>query len=208
MTMPTGLVLAGGASSRMGFNKALATLRGETLVARACRLLAGLTDTVYVVSRDPAVVTGLPYRLVEGERPGVGPLAALAAGLRECRTPWALVLACDLPLFPPGLGARLLEIAVGEKGWQAVVPRWDGFWEPLAAAYARTCLPAVEEALARGERRVTSFYPHVRVRPVGEDEIRRYAPPRVAFFNVNSAGDLAEAARLSGLDELRPRGGQ
>lgn len=192
-----GLVLAGGSSSRMGFNKALAVEGGETLAARAARLLEGLVGTVFVVSRDPRVVAGLPYRLVDTELPGGGPLGALAAGLRACPTPWVLVLACDLPLFPAGLGARMLELAAADDGWQAVVPQWNGFWEPLAALYARSCLPAVEEALARGERRVISFYLHIRIRALKEDEIRRFAPPRVAFFNVNRPQDLARLYTLA-----------
>ncbi|MEW6545896.1 MAG: molybdenum cofactor guanylyltransferase [Bacillota bacterium] len=201
----TGLLLAGGSSSRMGFSKAVATLGGETLVARAARLLADLTGTVLIVSRDRTVAEGLPYRVVDSEVPGVGPLAALAAGLRECRTPWALALACDLPLFPAGLAVYMLEVASSEDGWQAVVPRWNGFWEPLAALYAPSCLAAIEEALARGERRLASFYPRVRVRPVEEREIRLYAPPQLAFFNVNSPEDLA---RLRGLGQFVKEQGQ
>lgn len=192
-----GLVLAGGSSSRMGFNKALAVEGGETLVARVARLLGGLAGTVFIVSRDASVAAGLPYRLVDTEVPGSGPLGALAAGLRACPAPWALVLACDLPLFPAGLAARMLELAAGGEGCQAVVPRWNGFWEPLAALYARSCLAAVEEALARGERRVVSFYPRIRIRALQEDEIRRFAPPRLAFFNVNSPEDLDRLRSLT-----------
>lgn len=212
----TGLVLAGGGSSRMGFNKALARVGGRTLVERAARLLEKLTGTVLIVSRDRSVAAGLPYPVVDSETPGVGPLAALEAGLRCSTTDWVLVLACDLPLFPVPLGAYLLALATGRGGapggeesgplrgearpggaggrspgrWEAVVPHWNGFWEPLAAAYARACLPAIEDALTRGEQRVTSFYSQVRIRPVEEEEIRKFAPPAVAFFNVNTRSEL------------------
>ena len=224
----TGLLLAGGDSSRMGFNKALVRVGGRTLVERTARLLEELTATVLIVSRDRSVAAGLPYPVVDSERPGVGPLAALAAGLSRCATPWALVLACDLPLFPAALGAHMLALATGQEaavpgagpgaprgeapageanadgnpgGWEAVVPHWNGFWEPLAAVYARSCLPAIQDALARGEKRVTSFYGQVRVRPVREEEIRLFAPPAVAFFNVNTRSDLRalqELAKLPG----------
>lgn len=221
----------------MGVNKALTTVGGMTLVERAARLLEELTGTVLIVSRDRSAGSGLPYRVVDSETPGIGPLAALAAGLRECTTPWVLVLACDLPLFPAGLGAYMLAVATagppetacsrasagdrnecgppdapetGAGEWQAVVPRWNGFWEPLAAVYARSCLPAIESTLARGERRVASFYGQVRVRPVEEEEIRRFAPPRVAFFNVNSPADLewVETGGSRRLQELLDQEGQ
>jgi molybdopterin-guanine dinucleotide biosynthesis protein A len=210
----------------MGFNKALVRVGGSTLVERTARLLEKLTGTVLVVSRDRSVAGGLPYPVVDSEIPGVGPLAALAAGLRYCATPWALALACDLPLFPAALGAYILALATGrqvavprgragppgseagadagnDRGdpdqWDAVVPHWNGFWEPLAAAYARSCLSAIEDALTRGEKRVTSFYPQVRIRPVEEAEIRRFVPPGVAFFNVNTRSDLKVLQNLADL---------
>lgn len=222
----TGLLLAGGDSSRMGFNKALLRVGGRTLVEHTARLLAKLTGAVLIVSRDRSVAADLPYPVVDSEAPGVGPLAALAAGLECCTTPWALVLACDLPLFPAALGAYMLAVATdrggsvpgggpgrprGEAGageangsggpgrWEAVVPYWNGFWEPLAAVYARSCLPAIQDALARGEKRVTSFYGRVRVRPVREEEIRSFAPPAVAFFNLNTRSDLKALRKLANL---------
>lgn len=189
----TGLVLAGGSSSRLGFNKALATLGGETLVARAARLLGEICPQVMLVSRDPAVARGLPYPLVDDETPGAGPLGALAAGLRACPTPFALALACDLPFFPPELAAYLARLARREPDIEAAVPHWGNFWEPLAALYARSCLSRIQEALRRGERRLTAFFEKVKLRPVTEEEIRRFAPPEEAFFNLNYPEDFKRA---------------
>ncbi|HHY96367.1 MAG TPA: molybdenum cofactor guanylyltransferase [Firmicutes bacterium] len=204
----SGLILAGGSSSRMGFHKAHARLAGETLLARAVHTLAGICHPIMVASRDPSVLSALPHGssviLVQDEPPAAGPLGAMAAGLRATQAPFTLVLACDLALFPASLGAYMAAIAAREHGIQAVVPHWGRFWEPLAAVYARTCLPAITAAIDDHRRRVTSFYDQVRLRPVEEQEITQFAPPEVAFFNINRPEDLLRANTIILKESLPP----
>jgi molybdenum cofactor guanylyltransferase len=125
----TGILLAGGESSRFGSPKELAQLEGETLADRAWRLLEEACDERIVVG--PGGVAD----------PGTGPVAAIAAGLRGATHDVAVVVPVDMPLLTPG-ALRLLadacrDAAVAQAG-------------PLPCAVARRALPAFET----GERRL------------------------------------------------------
>lgn len=97
----------------------------------------------------------------------------------------------------PFLSRPLLEFLLAQAGRaQVIVPRRGGEYEPLHAVYARSCLPAVEAALAAGERRMVAFYPQVSVLAVEEGVLARHDPRGLSFFNVNTPQDLEQAERL------------
>jgi molybdenum cofactor guanylyltransferase len=126
-------------------------------------------------------------------------LGGIATALREIDG-WALIVACDLPLVSATLCGWLASLAVLPEGSGAevdvVVPIVDGYEEPLHALYHRRCLAAIERRLALGERRVISFFPDVRVRRVGEDELRQVDPLLRSFVNVNTPAEWQSALML------------
>jgi molybdopterin-guanine dinucleotide biosynthesis protein A len=125
----TGVLLVGGASARFGSPKDLAEYEGETLRARAWRLLGDACDERIAVGRD-----GL-------DDPGTGPVAAIAVGLRAASHDVAIVIPVDMPLLTVAalhaLADACREAAVGPGG-------------PLPCAVARRTISAFES----GERRL------------------------------------------------------
>jgi molybdopterin-guanine dinucleotide biosynthesis protein A len=125
----TGILLAGGTSSRFGSPKALAEYEGETLVDRAWRLLGEVCDERLVVG---------PGGLAD---PGTGPVAAIAAGLRAATRDVAVVIPVDMPLLTAEalleLAGACREAAVAQQG-------------PLPCAVSRHVLPVFET----GERKL------------------------------------------------------
>lgn len=110
--MILGVVLAGGQARRFGSDKALATLGGETLLARAVARLAGWCGRVVVVGRPESSCPVPVETLADWPAPGMGPLGGLAAALRLARDEgYAAVLSCgvDAGLLPEDLPARLGE---------------------------------------------------------------------------------------------------
>lgn len=191
------VVLAGGASQRMGVNKALLPVSPqETLVGRVVANLRALAEDMVLVSNSPELYSGLPVRHAADEYPGAGPLAGLHAGLRAVRNRWAFVAACDMPL----IDHRLVRyMALLTEGYDAVAPRVGQSIEPLHALYSRDCLPAIEARLQDGQRRVISFYPDVRVRFVDEREIAIFDREGRSFANANTPEDWERLrALLSG----------
>lgn len=199
------LILAGGQSRRMGQDKVWMELEGvpliERLVQRILPLAGEILFSTNAGERFAALVATLPLpaRVVGDRFPGSGPLAGLHAGLSAARYDLLLVLAADLPFVNPRLLRHLIGLA---EGFDAVVPQTPGDeaealqWEPLHALYRRTCLPAVEAHLAMGHRQVICFFPEVHVRGVPPDELRRFDPDLLSFFNVNTPHDWERSRQI------------
>jgi molybdopterin-guanine dinucleotide biosynthesis protein A len=194
MTSFSGVILAGGKSRRMGRDKSHLILRGETLVARAVRLVGALTDDVILVTNAPEQFTGVGARLTGDVIPGGGALSGIHAGLTSARCAWALVVACDMPFLNLDLVRYMASLTPGQS---VVAPRWQGEIETLHTLYARDCLPVIEPMLRRGGGRIIDFYEQVKTRYVEPDEIARFDPGGLAFFNVNSPDDWERAQALA-----------
>lgn len=190
-----GAVLAGGRSSRMGADKAEIVISGETLLARAWRLVAGLVAPAWVCCAPGRTRPGYPC--LPDAKEGDGPARGVAAALEAARAHGAtrvLVLACDLPRLTRELLVALLA-APPEPHTLATVysDALTGRAEMLVGVYAVAALPCLEAGLARGERSLFRLLPRERLRklPYGPD-----AAP--LFLNCNTAADLA---RLRGMEE-------
>jgi molybdopterin-guanine dinucleotide biosynthesis protein A len=186
-----GVVLAGGTSRRLGSDKRVIILEGQTLLQRAIAALQGVFERVCVAA-GPACDLVLPggVEAVHDVYPGDGPLAGIHASLSACRAPYAFVAACDMPFLNASLVRQLLDMA---SGYDAVVPRAGGKAQCLHAVYAAGCAVQAEDLLLAGERAVERLLGGVRVRYVEEEDLRRLDPGLSSFFNVNTPEDLAEA---------------
>jgi molybdopterin-guanine dinucleotide biosynthesis protein A len=138
-----GVLLTGGASRRMGTDKAQLVVDGETLAARGARVLRAACDPVIEVGSG---VSGLPA--VEEDPRGAGPLVALLAGVGALGSPRAVVLlACDLPFVEPAL----LRLLVERPGWGTVVPVVDGRFQYACARYGPAAFDEAQVMLRAGE---------------------------------------------------------
>ncbi|MER2599793.1 MAG: molybdenum cofactor guanylyltransferase [Caldilineales bacterium] len=193
------IVLAGGASRRMGQNKALLAIsEQETLIQRVVANLQTLSDDIVLVSNSPELYADLPVRHATDQFAGAGPLAGLHAGLLTVQRRWALLVGCDMPL----VDARLVRyMALLTAGMDVVAPRQSDAVEPLHALYATNCLPAIEASLQAGERRMISFLPRVRVRYVEPHELDIFDPARRSFANANTPEDWAKLQKLVASNE-------
>jgi len=195
----SGVALAGGRSARLGRDKALLELEGQTLVARVLDVLAYLTDDLIVVSSLSPQLFPPQARVVADRYVGAGVLAGVHAGLLAARGELAITVACDMPFLNLDLLRHLISLA---EEADVVVPRWADV-EPLHAVYRpATCLGPVERALAHGKRRIISFYPKVSVRYVEQAEITRFDPQGLSFFNVNTLEDWERARACFGETEV------
>ncbi len=196
----SGVVLAGGRSARLGRDKALLELEGQPLITRTLDVLAQLADDLIIVTSMAPHLFPRSARVVADRYVGAGVLAGVHAGLLAARGELALVVACDMPFLNLDLLRYIISLA---RDADVVVPRWTDV-EPLHAVYRpATCLGPIEGALARGERRIVSFYRdevrEVRVRYVERAEITRFDPQGLSFFNVNGPEDWERARVLAHL---------
>jgi molybdopterin-guanine dinucleotide biosynthesis protein A len=196
MTELTVAIMAGGQSRRMGTDKSLVILHGkplvEHLVARVQEL--GQAETILIANRPDAYsFLGLPtYTDV---LPGKGSLGGIYTALRYSRTPYTLILACDMPFVSTPLLKYMIGLAEGDS-FDVIVPRVEGYPEGMHAIYRQTCLGPIRERLDAGQLRVMGFYGEVRVRAIDEPEYQVFDLHGLSFFNVNTPEDLQRAQQL------------
>jgi molybdopterin-guanine dinucleotide biosynthesis protein A len=144
----TGVLLVGGASRRFGSPKALAVFDGETLAARAWRLLGEACDEQLAVGKAGDGLE-LPFAVLDDGHEVRAPIAGVVAGVRAARHEVCVVLPVDCPLVTPAALRALGEaVAVPQTG-------------PLPGAYAKAMLPELESRLADGRLSLRGVNPRV-----------------------------------------------
>ena len=193
----TGIVLAGGMSSRLGRNKALELVGGRRLILRVLDRLSAVSDCAVAVVNDTrrAEELRLPswVRPVVDEYPGMGSLGGIYTGLASADTDWGVVVACDMPFLNTGLLTLMLSM---RSDSDVVVPVLDGRPEPTHAAYSQVCLPHIRRRLDAEELKITGFFDSVRVKYLDQPEVEALDPGLLSFFNVNTQEDLNRAHEL------------
>ncbi len=184
-SLPTGVVLAGGASRRLGLDKARYPFRNGTLADWAAERLAEVCCEVLVADRGRELLEGLES-VVDG--PGKGPAAGLLGAAQARPEQDLLVLACDLPRVP----VSLLRDLAGRSDGQAWVPRHGGRFEPLCARFSPSSLAQLRVQVATGE---VALHPWLRSESLEIDflegeELLRHGHPKDLFFNLNRPEDL------------------
>lgn len=182
-----GFVVAGGRSRRMARDKALLPWGNGTLLDHAIARLRECCGTVRILSGAETryLDRGLPVD--PDDVPDAGPLGGLVTGLSRLADAPGVFLAVDVPRVPVELLAHLLALAAD---WDAVVPVSADGPQPVSAVYRASCLDPVRRRLAAGDRTMTCFWPDVRVRAVGVDELAAFGSPAALFANVNTPEDF------------------
>lgn len=185
-----GVVLAGGASRRMGRDKATLTVAGlfdgRTLVEHLVSVVAQRCDPVYVVAAQGQMLPDLPAQVLRDEVPGLGPLPAVGLGLRiagSAGAQRAFVCAVDMPFLTPALIDQLAE-SVRVPRADIVLPSADRD-HYLAAVYRTALADTVAALVATGERRMGALVARV--------EVQRIVPAdSTALANLNSPDDVRD----------------
>lgn len=179
----TGVILAGGQSSRMGSNKALLPVRNGRFIEIIHGQLGSLFGEVLIVANTPELYAFLGSRVVADRYPGLGVLAGLHAALAETRTRHIFAVACDMPF----LNDRLIRELVSRRNEaEVIIPETEKGLEPLHAVYSTACLASAEAALRENRRRVVSFFHEVRVLHLPPSRVAELDPGFLSFRNINT----------------------
>lgn len=195
-------VLAGGASRRMGADKALLNLDGDDLplLARVLQRVAPLVDELFIVSPNRADYGRFSAPIVPDRFPGQGPLGGIATALAATQCDRCLIVACDMPFLNRALLRWMLE---SQSDAEVLIPVTPGESRQgrtdvahiAHAIYNVAALPAVERAMARGERQAAKLLGEIRTAPVAVEDLVRFDPGLRSLFSVNTPADLALASR-------------
>ena len=179
----TGVLLAGGKSRRMGQDKALLEIFGESMFNRTLKLIQSLFPKVLVAGGRPDLGSpGIP--VISDIYPGSA-LGGLHTGLKSALTDWIFVVPCDMPYADINIIKRLLQ---NRDNVDAVVPKTSAGYEPVFALYHKNCLPHMEAMLQQQQFRIYNFYQRIKIRYLDESQL----PPgwEKALHNINTPEDL------------------
>ncbi len=187
----TGIILAGGESSRMGTDKGWMLFRGRPLIHYALELLEPLCDHLLISANDPQYER-LGYTVVKDEVPGAGPLAGLCASLKHSPARDNLVIPCDMPLLSHEMLNYLLCSVRDQKAVIPVHP--DGRAEPLCGYYSQEIIPRMEENLAAGRYKLTDLLSDTGAFFLKMDKTLPFYDPKI-FTNLNTPAELKKVER-------------
>ena len=182
----TGVVLAGGKSSRMGTDKAFVRVNKQPLIEHSLAALRQCFTRNIIIANHCEAYRSFALPVFADLIPNLGPIGGLQAALHHAETPAVFLVACDMPFLDPALIR-----AMALDDFDAVAPCVRGRYEPLHAGYARRILPVVEQQIAAGRYGLQELLIRLRVRSLGEERLQRYAGWPRSFSNVNTPADLA-----------------
>jgi len=181
----SGAILAGGASSRFGQDKALYVYRGKPLIAWVLQSMAGASES-FVVANRPYPGLGTVYPDL---RQGGDTLTGLHAALAHARYDWVAIAACDQPFLTQDFWQFMLSQARPDR--RAVVAASGGFFEPLGALYHRSLEPEVLRRLELGEFKMQALLHSIPLVVLDKEALEARFGPHL-FLNANRPQDLPD----------------
>jgi len=193
------IILAGGKSSRLENDKVLETVGNRSLLQRVISGVSLLSNDIIIVTASeqtvPECIDYPKLRIVTDICPGKGPLGGIYTGLATSTSFYNLVVASDMPFLNQALLRYMIQLSAN---FDLVAPRVGDLVEPLHTVYTKNCLAPIEHMIKQGKLRVNLFFSLVKARYVEAEEIERFDPEHLSFFNVNTEADLKRARELAG----------
>lgn len=181
----TGIVLAGGKSSRFGQDKGLFLYQGQPLVVHALKTIKPLCDQILISTNKPAAYAFTGLTTMADQVKDCGPLGGIFSGLVHATHNKILFLGCDMPLVPGQLMTLLLEQL---SHYDAAIPQHQGFRETLCIAMNRSVLPVVQKAIDEKVFRILDVLQDLNTCFREVSHLSFYSPE--IFTNINYPKDI------------------
>jgi molybdopterin-guanine dinucleotide biosynthesis protein A len=189
----TGIILAGGKSSRMGKDKGLCDFRGKELVSYAIETLRPLCANLMISANyypEKYATYNLP--VIADDIKNIGPMGGVLTCLKRSQTQHNLVLSCDTPFVTQAVFQQLIEAVQKD---QVVAPAHHTFLvEPLSAYYNTNVIGDMEKAVEKGNYKMLDFLKTVRFKTIQVEQQPYFT--EYLFLNLNSPADLDKAQNI------------
>ena len=190
----TGVILAGGQSRRMGFNKAEAEMHGESMLIRMIDKFKEITPAI-VVSSGTVTYPNIPWPQISDEHPLCGPLGGIYSVLKASNTSLNLVVSCDIPLIPISLLKYIVTSAAESDALITVPVDHEGQLHMTCAVYRKEVLPFLEQQIHAHAFKMKDLLDLVSVEYIKISK-EHLLYDEHAFMNVNKPSTLEEARKL------------
>jgi len=188
----TGVILAGGKSSRMGVNKSFLKLGNQTIIERIVELMKSIFTEVIIITNTPDEYKFLKLPLYEDIYKWKGPLAGIHSALTHSQTEKIFVLSCDVPL----MSKEMIEYIANYKTDKGIIiTRAAGYLQPLVGTYGKSILPEAEEILKKNpiDEKLIHYSLHKLIETTKTKIIDPTSLPFYSdelFFNINNMEDF------------------
>lgn len=193
----TGVVLAGGRSSRFGANKALAAWEETTMIEAVVNSLLQVLPTVLVVTKNASELAFLKsarVTVIEDACSDGHPMGGLFTALQGLKTGHAFVAACDMPFVRPELIEALW---LSRADYDAVIPVWKDVRQPLCGVYARGCVGIIRSSIDADSLGISRLFDTLRTRFMLEPEVAGVDPRGISFMDIDTREDYERAKGLA-----------
>ena len=192
------IILAGGKSVRLGHDKVLEKVGNSSLLEQVISRIDSLSNEIVLVTAEKRTFLGLTdnpkLKYVSDIFPGKGSLGGIYTGLVASNAHYNLVLAADMPFLNQSLLRYMIEVS---DGFDFVLPHIGNFYEPLHAIYSKNCIEPMESLLRHGRKVIIELFDYVKVKYIEAEEIDRFDPQHLSFFNINTKDDLELAKKIA-----------
>ncbi len=191
------IILAGGKSVRLGRDKLVEKIGTTSLLEQVVSSVRPLSKKILIVTANERTFTEYADRpditVVSDIIPGQGSLGGIYTGLVNSDLRNNLVLAADMPFLNVPLLRYMIEVS---NGFDFVLPRIGTLYEPLHAIYSKECIKPIETLFEQRKKMIIELFNYVKVRFVDRDEVDRYDPDHLSFFNINTPQELQKAREI------------
>jgi len=194
----TGIILAGGKNTRIKTEKGLIQLGNKTIIENTLGIFKKLFSEIIIVTNNPESYLKFGTRVVEDLVKNKGPLAGIFTGLCFSTNDLNFVVGCDMPFVNSNLVGYIMS---KPKEYDVVIPEINGRLESLFARYSKYVLPLILFRLSKNELKIQDILSELNVLRITKEEVERFDPKHLSFFNINTQKDLKKALDLFSQDK-------
>ncbi|GFP76026.1 molybdenum cofactor guanylyltransferase [Clostridium fungisolvens] len=185
----TAVILAGGKSSRMGFDKQFLKFEDKQLIDVVAEKLYTNFEEVIVISNKPDYYRDSPYKVISDKVEGIGPISGIYEGLKAAKGQYVYFIACDMPIinleFIEFMKDRLIE-----ENKQCCIVERENYIEPFNAFYSKSLLQKVEQMIQEDKRSLKYLIKASDTLYIKEEKVKSFDYSFEMFMNLNTKEDL------------------
>lgn len=185
----TAVILAGGKSSRMGFDKQFLKFEDKQLIDVIAEKLYTSFKEVIVISNKPDYYKDSPYKIISDNVEGIGPISGIYEGLKAAKGEYVYFIACDMPIINLEFIEFMKDRLIEEPKQCCIVER-ESYIEPFNAFYSKSLLQKAEQMIKDDKRAVKHLIKTSDTLYIKEEKVKSFDCRFEMFMNLNTKEDL------------------
>lgn len=185
----TAIILAGGKSSRMGFDKQLLKIDERRLMDSLIHKLDKHFEEIIIVTNRSELYIGLSHIITSDILKDKGPLGGIHAGLKISSSQYAFIVACDMPNINMEY-VNFMKNQLTDPNSKGCITEFGNWIEPFSSFYSADLMEYIEGYLNTGRRSINGLIKDFKMTYIPEDKARKFSSNWDMFLNLNTKEDL------------------